>query len=1060
MISNAKINIRHLAESINLIKCPCCCSATFLTPEKLQEHLVALQQKLSSLQCYACATKFASLQEYSEHLVNKCPKTQQPEKHVIECSNIDSPQKATVVASNSTLRGLRILRVLHKSPSKKSETGNIKIITPTTASPMLNVGQDVKRVLLLKPPQKVISDRKRPADGSPDANKHSVDSKKQKIVTQEPLVERKSEDAVSVDLGSDDENGHDDDFSESMLISQEVNSEENVEIGNSTDAKIKTIATKVVKEKVVLYKCRLCNFKTHDLDKQTKHKCQKCPFCDKVFNSQSSASPHIRQHKLDMLEEELNTIMIGLPDEVVSVFCNKCCLDFASETVETHIKIHKEGAKVHQCTSCKKCFLSKFSLTEHSKSCGKEEIRETEEAAENIGKFECTICKIKFNRRAAYRKHRQEEHPYGQKGIRSKMNCGFCEMTGFTLPGITKHILSEHPTVEMKINENNILPEMSVCSHHCRVCKEDVEDANLHNQLHQSGVEVFKCIACPSKFIALERLNKHLKDVHDMAPTMSKMFACRECPKSYASRSSLQLHCMASNHCRDMLTDTTIYQCRYCSKGHLRKRDLWKHENVHIAKGEILLAGQQDQTANSNYSSAPTNPSPFKCQTCDKVFGSKISAEVHAVARNHMAGFEYVQVLTCNICKKKFARKRELRRHLAKHAERGDLELSTECELCGKKCSSSQGLKVHVQSHAQFSCPHCKKYFLEEQDLLSHVNKAHPDKEQMLKCNLCTKYFKDLDQLRNHLPSIDHLESQLNQTIVTSYDLTFCDSCQECISVDLKDIHDAMHHRGVGKLFKCTECPSHFYSALSLGVHAKASHKSGIMFQCPVCSINVCSAASLNYHYQRHVTTMAVLKTLKCQFCPKTFRRTADRHKHELIHKGTKDHACKLCPKTFRLAQMLYVHMRTHTNERPYKCKECDMAFKSNSAMHNHIRSKHRTERNFVCTYCPKAFKTRAAWHGHVGSHEKLFKCEDCGRAFYSRNAATQHIKLIHLPKNRELFECVLCNATYGRSLALIKHMKTDHAKLEGKDDLLQKLLEVSNVTYTSPKKSRATKSK
>jgi DNA-directed RNA polymerase subunit RPC12/RpoP len=78
--------------------------------------------------------------------------------------------------------------------------------------------------------------------------------------------------------------------------------------------------------------------------------------------------------------------------------------------------------------------------------------------------------------------------------------------------------------------------------------------------------------------------------------------------------------------------------------------------------------------------------------------------------------------------------------------------------------------------------------------------------------------------------------------------------------------------------------------------------------------------------------------------------------------------------------------------------------------------------------------------------HEMLFKCNDCGRSFASRHAATVHIKKIHLVKDRDLFVCIICNAAYGRSLFLAQHMKT-HGQLGNKEELVQQLMEMSCET-------------
>lgn len=277
-------------------------------------------------------------------------------------------------------------------------------------------------------------------------------------------------------------------------------------------------------------------------------------------------------------------------------------------------------------------------------------------------------------------------------------------------------------------------------------------------------------------------------------------------------------------------------------------------------------------------------------------------------------------------------------------------------------------------------------------------------------------------------------------------DITLCEVCNVCIPTDLREFHAVLHSRGVEKFFTCPACPKQFCTVTNLGLHALVEHDSiqkALTFSCTKCPATASSSRGLATHFKKHIDEALDFKPFACKYCSKTFRRSSDRGKHELIHEGIKSHACTLCPKTFRLTYLLTLHMRTHTNERPYQCTLCDSSFKANSALRNHRMSKHQSERPHSCKYCTKTFKTRGALSNHVGMHEMLFKCNDCGRSFASRNAATTHIKKIHLIKDRELYVCIICNATYGRSLFLAQHMKT-HGQLGTKEDLVQQLMEIS----------------
>jgi len=254
----------------------------------------------------------------------------------------------------------------------------------------------------------------------------------------------------------------------------------------------------------------------------------------------------------------------------------------------------------------------------------------------------------------------------------------------------------------------------------------------LHTKLHTSGLEVHKCTQCTSKFITFNRLSKHLEQEHGEKIT-NKKFQCSDCPKVYNQKCSLMIHAAASNHSTHLLEGKTPHKCKYCLKPHLRIRDLWKHEKVHEAQGDQSINDGEDISFNYTASSKVE----FKCNVCEKTFASKIAAEVHAVARNHMEGYEYLQPLSCGQCKKKFARKRELMRHMDGHAADKFI-----CEICGKKCSSDKALRTHNTLHSQFICCHCKKPMSNEAALVTHVINEHSDQPGMIKCNFCVKYVK------------------------------------------------------------------------------------------------------------------------------------------------------------------------------------------------------------------------------------------------------------------------------------------------------------------------------
>ena len=76
---------------------------------------------------------------------------------------------------------------------------------------------------------------------------------------------------------------------------------------------------------------------------------------------------------------------------------------------------------------------------------------------------------------------------------------------------------------------------------------------------------------------------------------------------------------------------------------------------------------------------------------------------------------------TCEICNKSFDRRTRLQNHVASaHTD------SFACQICAKKCRDVHLLAVHVASHKKLTCQVCKRQFARPDTLLRHARHAHP----------------------------------------------------------------------------------------------------------------------------------------------------------------------------------------------------------------------------------------------------------------------------------------------------------------------------------------------
>ena len=177
----------------------------------------------------------------------------------------------------------------------------------------------------------------------------------------------------------------------------------------------------------------------------------------------------------------------------------------------------------------------------------------------------------------------------------------------------------------------------------------------------------------------------------------------------------------------------------------------------------------------------------------------------------------------CNICKKKFAQKATLEKHILVIHE-GNKPFK--CDTCEASFKRKLNLKVHMESvhdgKKPNSCDFCDKAYYRKKDLTHHVDTVHKGiKKKPNRCDICDKAFYRKRDLIHHVNSI-HKGIKRQKPFK-------CDFCEGSFlnKGNLRVHFEAVHERK--KPNKCDFCDKAFYGKHTLETHVSRIHNMEIV---------------------------------------------------------------------------------------------------------------------------------------------------------------------------------------------------------------------------------------
>lgn len=376
--------------------------------------------------------------------------------------------------------------------------------------------------------------------------------------------------------------------------------------------------------------------------------------------------------------------------------CQHCGVAFAREkALASHARIHA-GDSPFECETCGEMFWDMMVLKEHLKvkhggvNAGSDydDIDDDDYVEEsNYGDFYCTLCGIRFHRQDLLRRHMKshdsvKEENNGEEEVEYGHVCNVCGQSFSEALDLLAHAevharnTSGHRCMicgELFNDEQSLATHVSqrhgrtMPPNACMLCGKNCKDRRtlLKHSWDHSREKLFSCSKCGKSFHNKARLKRHMvshrnKSVqcdvcgenfpdgrslmnhrHSHSNISGRQFPCRECGKTFGSRSSQQIHIRIH-------TGERPYGCRFCWKAFADGGTLRKHERIH------------------------TGEKPYACAVCPRAFNQRVVLREHI--RSHHSGPDpqFSHTMTpycCAVCNDMFSTSQDLIIHLIHHCD-------------------------------------------------------------------------------------------------------------------------------------------------------------------------------------------------------------------------------------------------------------------------------------------------------------------------------------------------------------------------------------------------------